>query len=276
MKRHGFTLIELLVVIAIIAILAAILFPVFSQAREKARGTSCLNNLKQIGLGILMYMSDYDDTFPLSQYGGEQAGPQIIWHSAIWPYIRHGDRYRDPATGVEQTWGQHGIYSCPSFPDRNQSCKYGCHYDLFGDWYGWVPGMPRTAERHAAQMSVLDSPAEKIIVVEKGVNDAFWGWPYFGTWQWDWTGSVGGRPPTRDGAEIALQRDCDLVNDGDGSATWAGCGMMPRYRHTGTCNVIFADGHVKGMGRGQILWYRNIYVPVGKAGEWTSQGWYPY
>src|ERR1041384_5867613 len=63
-KRSGFTLIELLVVIAIIAILAAILFPVFAQARESARMSSCLSNLKQIGLGTAMYVQDYDERFP--------------------------------------------------------------------------------------------------------------------------------------------------------------------------------------------------------------------
>ena len=64
--RRGFTLIELLVVIAIIAILAAILFPVFAQAREKARQATCASNEKQIGLAILMYVGDYDETFPWS------------------------------------------------------------------------------------------------------------------------------------------------------------------------------------------------------------------
>src|SRR6059058_3353568 len=63
-QRRGFTLIELLVVIAIIAILAAILFPVFARAREKARATSCLSNLKQCALATLMYVQDYDETFP--------------------------------------------------------------------------------------------------------------------------------------------------------------------------------------------------------------------
>src|SRR5437588_11823617 len=70
MKRHGFTLIELLVVIAIIAILAAILFPVFAQARESARTSSCLSNDKQIGLSIKMYASDYDEKFPMGTYEG--------------------------------------------------------------------------------------------------------------------------------------------------------------------------------------------------------------
>ena len=62
--KKGFTLIELLVVIAIIAILAAILFPVFAQAREKARQTSCLSNMKQLGTATQLYMDDYDETFP--------------------------------------------------------------------------------------------------------------------------------------------------------------------------------------------------------------------
>lgn len=70
MKRNGFTLIELLVVIAIIAILAAILFPVFAQARESARTTSCLSNMKQIGLGVKMYAQDYDEEFPMGTYNG--------------------------------------------------------------------------------------------------------------------------------------------------------------------------------------------------------------
>ena len=82
MKRHGFTLIELLVVIAIIAVLAAILFPVFAQAREKARQTSCASNMRQIGTGILMYLQDYDEKLaPVavldSQYPDGKAWPDL-------------------------------------------------------------------------------------------------------------------------------------------------------------------------------------------------------
>src|SRR6266508_2773826 len=80
----GVTLIELLVVIAIIAIRAAILFPVFAKAREKARQTSCISNLKQIGLAFLMYDQDYDETFPnavsFSSQGGGCAGQLDWWH----------------------------------------------------------------------------------------------------------------------------------------------------------------------------------------------------
>lgn len=80
----GFTLIELLVVIAIIAILAAILFPVFAQARESARQTACTSNLRQIGLGLMMYVQDYDEVFPPADYGNPNGQPpytQFAWYS---------------------------------------------------------------------------------------------------------------------------------------------------------------------------------------------------
>src|SRR5438045_2165890 len=85
-SKNGFTLIELLVVIAIIAILAAILFPVFAQAREKARQISCLSNEKQIGLGFLQYCQDNDETFPYGLSLGN--GTYTAWPDAIQPYMK--------------------------------------------------------------------------------------------------------------------------------------------------------------------------------------------
>src|SRR3979490_783910 len=103
MKKQAFTLIELLVVIAIIAILAAILFPVFAQAREKARAISCLSNMKQIGLAIGMYTQDYDEMLPLaySLQGG--------WYNVVNPYIKNG-------VDTSLVWnavGTKGVWHCP-------------------------------------------------------------------------------------------------------------------------------------------------------------------
>ena len=87
--RKGFTLIELLVVIAIIAILAAILFPVFSQARDKARQTSCLSNAKQVGLAVLQYTQDYDEKYPSNHWG--------IYLILVQPYMRNWEMWRCPS-----------------------------------------------------------------------------------------------------------------------------------------------------------------------------------
>lgn len=102
--RPAFTLIELLVVIAIIAILAAILFPVFSQAREKARSTTCLSHLKQLALATLMYVQDYDEMFPQSVYSMDSrvirpgTGDRVfLVYDAVWPYMKNA-----------------GILACPS------------------------------------------------------------------------------------------------------------------------------------------------------------------
>ena len=101
MKHRAFTLIELLVVIAIIAILAAILFPVFAQAREKARAASCLSNMKQIGLGALMYAQDYDEVF-VGSYAypnGWSQCPRFVWMDLVYPYVKNHQLFACPSSG---------------------------------------------------------------------------------------------------------------------------------------------------------------------------------
>ena len=100
-RSAGFTLIELLIVIAIIAILAAILFPVFAQARERARSTQCISNLRQSATAVLLYAQDYDDTFPMNLYLQFSAsGPCVFsFYQALVPYQKNGDIMLCPSDG---------------------------------------------------------------------------------------------------------------------------------------------------------------------------------
>ncbi len=122
MRRQGFTLIELLVVIAIIAILAAILFPVFARAREKARQSSCLSNVKQLALSFMMYLQDYDSSYPLPQADG--AG--ISWARRVDPYVKNRQVFICPSDSHAPVG--------PANPDGVQYlCSFGYNYNLGND-----------------------------------------------------------------------------------------------------------------------------------------------
>src|SRR5687767_15125697 len=116
--RTGFTLIELLVVIAIIAILAAILFPVFAQAREAARKTSCLSNLRQIGQSVVIYQTDFE-AYPMYAIGGVNS---YRWYDQLQPYIRNAQVFICPSAGRKWAYGE---------PGRNAT--YGYNYQYLGN-----------------------------------------------------------------------------------------------------------------------------------------------
>jgi prepilin-type N-terminal cleavage/methylation domain-containing protein/prepilin-type processing-associated H-X9-DG protein len=110
-RRGAFTLIELLVVIAIIAILAAILFPVFAQARAKARQASCLSNVKQITLGVMQYVQDFDETYPIRQNNFLPAEPGFFgpnWDRLIFSYVKSADVYRCPDHAIDDSTSNYG------------------------------------------------------------------------------------------------------------------------------------------------------------------------
>lgn len=174
-KTKGFTLIELLVVIAIIAILAAILFPVFARARAKARQTSCLNNIKNLALAHQMYMQDYDETFPFAQLYC-YATPQhnefegvnrrwIYWLDAIKPYVMNKDVYRCPET--KEDWCSYG---------RNISLGY---YNTTA-----VDDPPRTGTSYVGvNVGKIKKPAEFVLLADR----PDWGPSYYHYWNGIWT-----------------------------------------------------------------------------------------
>ena len=149
---NGFTLIELLVVIAIIAILAAILFPVFARARENARRSSCQSNLKQIGLGFIQYSQDYDER--MTPRGGDIAGggTYTIWSQKLQPYIKSTQLFQCPSNTENTKVLQAGL---PAFNVPQINISYAVNYHYVGPY-----------EDNPNSEAVIQSPSTKILVTE--------------------------------------------------------------------------------------------------------------
>jgi len=166
--RKAFTLIELLVVIAIIAILAAILFPVFAQARAKARQTVCLSGQKQLGLAMLQYIQDYDEQFPLSNL--QELPGQIGWGYLLIPYVKNV-----------------GVYHCPNFSenvtDADLSDYAGTVTYNYNTMLGYgdedVPKMASFERSYSSQnLAAVSTPALTVLFMEAFPYDASSGRPW--------------------------------------------------------------------------------------------------
>ena len=157
MKKHGFTLIELLVVIAIIAILAAILFPVFARARMKAQQTTCLSNIKELSLSVLMYVSDFDEMFPASWSTSPICC--VHWDTMIFPYVKSFQLFNCPATNYAAYWtttNGYGPYFNIMNSDYGMNGALGSNGDSGCSVPNWpVPPLKQSMVNHPSQMIML-------------------------------------------------------------------------------------------------------------------------
>lgn len=208
----GFTLIELLVVIAIISILSAVVFPVFAQARGKARQTACLSNEKQVGLAMLQYLQDSDETYPRAWYGNGN-GPsdpsdRHKWMDVLRAYVKNDQ-----------------VFTCPG-DDENAAYRfrdarnYGSYSMNAAYWWG---GDTYTAP-YEQPLSSLARPADTVWVLETtaaaGMLNNF-------EVEWAWTGDQPAITPAGAGKERRLRNVAE--------------------RHQGMTNVLWCDGHAKAV-----------------------------
>ncbi len=204
-SRRGFTLIELLVVIAIIAILAAILFPVFARAREKARQASCQSNLKQLALAVLMYNQDYDETYAPFAY--VTATGFVTAFDMLLPYLKNNQILLCPDDKVGRVIGTNPIIPSPPAPKCSYAANLADPMILAVDPVApsYVLGDPG---------AILNGSVSYPVMAESSI-----GYPAQTTLLWDGTANAG-FPPTPPA-------------------------MYPYVVHNGVLNIAFCDGHVK-------------------------------
>jgi prepilin-type N-terminal cleavage/methylation domain-containing protein len=278
MKR-AFTLIELLVVIAIIAILAAILFPVFAQAKNAAKKTQSLSNSKNQITGVIMYTGDTDDVLPFSEAGCDNDESQVQWYATVHPYIKNG-KTETNSRGELRAYGNDGIFRDPSHPDPKQGQHYGLNRELFPANYCPASAADITPSISA---SAVEAPADKIAVGIKNKNGPFWSYPYFSGDEWMWTARFkrdGSGNVISDGSEIQsglAPRDWGYVMNKDcsgDSQSMEECGAALSYRYNGQTIVSYLDGHAASAGKGRLQWFKNVAHNSGY--RWWKESWYPY
>jgi len=252
-RKSGFTLIELLVVIAIIAILAAILFPVFAKARESARAASCKSNLKQIGAGWMMYVQDYDEKTPLNWWSDNPCsgpagafpnsprGGQPIMFQRIQPYVKNAAVLICPSDGAP-TQGADGVG--PALPGAADNCVNVRFSYSSSDEAGGL-GNAALGLGMGAGMAAFQAPAQMYLAFD---SQRYYGTPENNIDSFGWM-------PENNGI------NADFV-----------------ARHNGVLNCVFCDGHVKALRCGDMFpCERGEWVgrdTANRKGCWNS-GWTP-
>lgn len=252
-QKRGFTLIELLVVIAIIAILAAILFPVFAQARAKARQATCLSNFRQQSLGVNMYQQDYDELMPLIQTGGTyKSPPDTEIGQIIQPYLKNLQIYDCPSDPVNDTGRASIEVSYPPTTQQQREFNLATKNDFGINWQYLCPVVVNTGSPSflpvPTALASIGSPAQTILAVDC-------------LWDRDASGNTVG------GGNAAVDPPCRYYSDGKDSfpvqksypgyywygawapsqpLAWNVFGGVWAW-HTDFVNTAFCDGHVKSL-----------------------------